>query len=233
MSRGFRRSIVAAAVPSGRLRVRTRAATPLVLAVLLPLTTVSARTITLSDRDADGAASISEQNPLAGWAGCESAGGWFQDDSLCINPQQAALIRYPLDKIPAGQRIVNAELSLPIITPYAGQRIFVWRLLAGWGLGVCHLYRQARPEKLAWAKPGARGSGVDRAVEPTRIVPIPANSPDIRIDVTRDVQLWYNGAAKNHGWLITSEDENQWLYIYSPAYQGYARWLLRVTYEPP
>ncbi|NQU10728.1 hypothetical protein HQ590_08060 [bacterium] len=192
----------------------------------------SARTLTLTDREATGGASINAHNPRAGWAGWEHGAGWFQDEPLAVTSEAAVLFRWSLAQIPPGQRIINAELSLPTNCPYPNQRIYVWRLLQDWGLGVCHLFRQVRPQKLEWAKPGARGLGVDRAVQPSRVVPLEVGGRDIRVDVTRDVQLWYGGLAKNHGWLVTGEDENQWVQMYSPFYQGVGRWRLRVTYEP-
>ena len=204
-----------------------------VLLLLLSVAGASARTITLTDRDADRCASISADNPRAGWAGSEGPPGAFFDDTyFSINQSQSAMIRFPIDQIPANQRIVNAELTIPLYTPYASQRLFVWRLLADWGFGVCHRYRQVRPEKLAWAKPGARGPGADRAVEPTRAIPLVVGAPEVRVDVTRDVQFWYSGTAKNCGWLLTAEDDGQYIMLYSPAYQGAGRWSLRITYEP-
>ena len=226
-----RKTVVAAAVLSGRLRVGTRAATSLMVAVLLPLASASARTITLTMRDVDRAASIGDQNPRASWAGWENGPGLFTDFYLGCTPTQGVLLRFPLDQIPANQRIVNAQLAT---MSYAtqGQRLFVWRLLADWGPGVCHLYRQTRPEKVSWAQPGARGPGVDRAIQPTRVVPMQSGVNQPQIDVTPDVQLWYTGAAKNNGWLLCAEDEGSvfWFYSFTADWQG--SWWLQITYEP-
>ena len=206
------------------------------VAVLLLLFSVSvapARTITLTDRDVDRLASINEQHPRASWAGMEYAPGTFSDGNLGISPTQGVLLRYPIDQIPANQRIINAELAVPTYSGTDWYRMFAWRLVADWGPGVCHLYRRTRPDKVAWAQPGARGPGVDRATEPTRIVrPKVGGWVETTMDVTRDIQLWYTGAAQNYGWLLTAEDEGHGMFLYSID-GGYGSvWRLRITYEP-
>jgi hypothetical protein len=225
------------AVPPSEFRVRSSGfgvqafLIALATGYWLLATAAPARTITLTIQDADRAASIGEPNPRASWAGLEQSPGCFYDHTLACTPTQGVLLRFPLDRIPPHQRIVNAQLAVMSYAG-AGHRLYVWRLLADWGAGVCHLFRQTRPEKLPWAKPGARGPGVDRAIQPTRVVTMQNGVNQPEIDVTRDVQLWYTGAGKNYGWLLSAEDEGQSFWFYSFTSEWQASWWLRITFEP-
>jgi len=190
-----------------------------------------ARTITLTMRDAERAASINANHPYASWAGHEPRAGRFRDDRLSVSRTAGVLLQFPLDGIPPGHQIVNAELSVMV---YGGKndRLFVWRLLADWGAGVGHLFRRTRPERLAWGTPGARGSGVDRAIAPTRVLALKHGADVPWLEVSNDVRLWYTGAAPNHGWLLSSEDQRSVFWFYSFTGSNRRNWKLRVTYEP-
>jgi hypothetical protein len=211
--------------------------TPFLIAglLLLPLA-ADARTIEMTDMDTVMMAAIHEDFPLSSWTGWKSETGLeYGTGEYTAGTHAATFVQFPLDCIPEGQQIVNAELIIPVHydNQYpGGVRLLVWRLLVGWGKGVSHTYRQVVPEKLRWSVPGARGPGVDHALTPTRQVELPreygASKP--QVDVTSDVQFWYENRDKNHGWLITTEDQNTWAYLL-PSLQDY-RWVLRITYEP-
>ncbi|NQU09719.1 hypothetical protein HQ590_02935 [bacterium] len=189
-----------------------------------------ARTIVLTQTDTVKIASISQAHPRSSWA-AEDRAGYFGVGDLIAAPESAVLIQWPLDRIPRQQRIVNAELTLPVhIPPGAGTRLYLWRLVAPWGRGVSHLYRQVRPDRLRWSIPGARGTGVDRAIAPTRVYAFGTAPQETRLDVTADIQLWYHGTVPNHGWMIATEDANTAVPLLPPLY-GYL-WTLRITYEP-
>jgi len=210
---------------------------PILLAGLLFLPiAAAARTFEMTDLDTVMMAAIHRDFPLSSWAGWKSETGLeYGIGEFTAGTHAATLLQFPLDRIPDGQQIVNAELMIPVHYDnqhVGGVRLYVWRLLVGWGKGVSHRYRQVVPEKLPWSVPGARGAGVDRALTPTRQVKLPRRygSTKPRVDVTADVQFWYENREKNYGWLITTEDQNTWAYLHS-SLQGY-RWELRITYEP-
>ena len=208
-----------------------RAAMILWSAGLLAVTTAGARTIVLTQTDTTMIASIGREHPFSSWMTGEYTAGYFGMGDLIASPQAAVLLQFSTDRIPKAQRIVSAELAIPVhIQPAVGTRLCVWRLLAGWGPGVSYVYRQVRPERLRWANPGGRGPGVDRAVVPTRVFVFPTVPREARVDVTADVQLWYRGTAPNHGWMISTEDDGTGVPLLPPL-QGYS-WTLQMTYEP-
>ena len=210
---------------------------PILLAGLLfsPIA-AAARTVEMTDLDTVMMAAIHRDFPWSSWAGYKSPTGLeYGTGEYTAGTDAGTLLQFPLDRIPDGQQIVNAELMIPLhyhSQSSDGVRLYVWRLLVGWGKGVSHTYRQIVPEKLRWAVPGARGVGVDRALIPTRQVKLPRRygSKKQRVDVTADVRYWYENREKNYGWLMTTEDQNTWAYLL-PSLSGY-RWGLRITYEP-
>ena len=54
---------------------------------------------------------------------------------------------------------------------------------------------------------------------------------EMAINVTEDVELWYSGASRNHGWIMSNEDTGM-IRCGSWAFGGRGRWKLRITYEP-
>ncbi|MEO6053182.1 MAG: hypothetical protein ABIP97_04145, partial [Chthoniobacterales bacterium] len=108
------------------------------------------RTISLHPEDIDMAATIVEEGPRHGWASytTESAPGVFRNNPVLISMTHSFLIRYSLDKIPKGQRITNAELSLGVGGFSKSARLFIWRIVADWGVGVNNIYRMQRPKQL-------------------------------------------------------------------------------------
>jgi hypothetical protein len=191
----------------------------------------SGRTIVLTDAIADRMAAFVAEAPLAGWASQKVAAGCFGMNSIDLRPEAVFLIRYPLEAIPPGMRITNAELMLPVASSSGVEpRLFVWRILPEWGVGACHLHRLQRPAPAEWSAPGARGGG-DRAARPTAVLPLAAAGEQV-VNVTRDVELWYTGASANNGWLFTTEDATATIRLESPLWQGRGRWKLRITYEP-
>jgi hypothetical protein len=58
------------------------------------------------------------------------------------------------------------------------------------------------------------------------------NSGEVTMNVTQDVELWYSGAAPNHGWILTAEDADLFLRMSSPFWGSPKGWKLRITFEP-
>ena len=203
--------------------------------VLLALAGVAeARTIVLTDGDCDLIACISADAPRLSWAGTPNATAEYGVNAVDLYPGKSAfLIRYPIERIPAGQKITRAEWLVPyqIVSPPGGARLQVRRILKSWGAGVSHDFRMTRPQRLPWATPGCRGVGQDRAAEATAVVAI-KNSGEQSINVTQDVELWYTGAAQNHGWMVTLEDQDCWIRIGSPMWSNPKGFKLRITFEP-
>jgi hypothetical protein len=196
---------------------------------------LAARTITLTAEDCDQMAFVSDKVPRLSWAGMQVATAAYNSEpSVQLFPGMAILIRFPLDKIPKGQRITKAELTAPADYVAGTPQVSVRRLLVDWGHGACHLYRQTYPKKLAWDTPGARGASTDRAAKDTAVFRF-EKSGDHTVDVTEDVELWYTGATANRGWVLMIENNSGPVYMPSPygAHFGTPkRWKLQITFEP-
>jgi hypothetical protein len=194
----------------------------------------SARTIVLTDQDCEQMAAISADAPRMSWAGTVYGAGFEHSNHFFdLTTKQAFLIRYPLESIPRGQRITKAEFIVPYmqVSPAGGVRVQVRRLLKEWGAGVSHQLRMVRPQRAEWHTPGARGLGQDRAGEATATATLKGMGEQI-FNVTEDVELWYAGAAPNHGWIVSAEDQDVFVRLRSPFY-GYPKsWKLRITFEP-
>ena len=192
-----------------------------------------ARTITVTDINCRRIAVISSEAPRSSAAGIQSSNGEFSNFFADIYSTGAVLIQFPLDRVPAGQRITNAELIVPLIYVYPAveQRFYVRRLIGDWGPGVSHQYRMTRPMKVEWTQPGARGAATDRVARPTAVLRT-STAGDHSLNVTQDVELWYSGQVPNHGWIMTVDDPNVLLRFGSPTYNGKGLWKLHVTYEP-
>ena len=200
--------------------------------VLCCASTASARTIVLTDEDCEDMAAITALAPRISWAGISYGPGEFINSQIDISAKTSFLIRYPMDKIPKGQRVTKAELTVPFVygTP-TGVRTQVRRLLVDWGPGVCHQYRRVRPERLEWNTGGAMGLGQDRAVKATASALLKGSGEHV-FNVTEDVELWHSGKAGQHGWLITTDDPTGYLRLSSPSWGGLKQWKLRITFEP-
>lgn len=193
-----------------------------------------ARTIELTDFDCDRMAVISPQAARSSWAMTELGPGEFTSTLLDLRAERAFLIRFPLTRIPEGQRIARAEWVVPvdlISTVGADVKLHVRRLLGEWGPGVCYEYRMQRPQAVKWNQPGAKGVSTDRASQPSAVVPV-AGPGELTINVTEDVELWYTGAAQNQGWIVTVEDPAALIRLTSPLWVGQGKYKLRITYEP-
>jgi hypothetical protein len=202
----------------------------LVLVGMAPV--LPARTIILTETDCEKIAMICKEAPRHSWAGYEASTGTFNAVYLELVPNRSFLIRYPIDRVPKGQRITNAELIVNATYKGAGEsRVSIRRILAEWGPGVCHLYRMTRPKKVEWAVEGAQGASSDRAAKPSAVVRV-NDVGDYAVNITEDVELWYTGAAANHGWIMTIDDEGGYLRMPSPAWTTRGNWRLRITYEP-
>ena len=177
-------------------------------------------------------AAIDEVAPRQSWAAYLPWTATYYTSAVEIVHGRSFLIRFSFDQVPPGQRITHAECVVPVRT-YSGTepRFYVWRILADWGPGVCHVYRAVLPDEVKWAVPGARGGSSDRATRPSAIVKLQSVGEQV-INVTEDVELWYTGAAPNYGWILTVEDRGISARFSSPAWDGVQAWKLRITYEP-
>lgn len=204
-----------------------------IAALWLPASGIAqARTITLDHTDAKYIAFICPEVPQSGLAGAFSTTGVYTANILEMVPGRRMLMRYPLDKIPKGQRIVSAQWILPVsYAPYEGERLFVWRMLQSWGLGVNHTMRTQVPKPLPWSSPGADAPGIDRAITPTATIRV-SGIEEIIVDVTQDVELWYTGVAPNNGWVMALDEGNRYVRLASPFYTAGSLFKLRITYEP-
>lgn len=192
----------------------------------------AARTIVLTARDADMMAAIAAEAPRHSWAAGTYDTGVFSASQVDLQGGRGFLIRYPLDVIPPGQRIMNAQWRLPVIEAEPEEsRLYIWRLLGEWGAGVSYLNRRAGGEEEPWAKPGARANSVDRSGRPTAVIK-PTDPQELTINVTRDIELWYSGLGRNHGWLLSIEDDTTAVSLESPFWEGMDLWELRITYVP-
>lgn len=191
-----------------------------------------AGTIALDARGFDRMAVISGDAPRLSWAASGTLNGARTTTGLYLEPDDAFLFHADLSMIPAGQRIVSAELLVPV-SDRGGHdpRFFLWRMIAEWSMGVCWDARMLLPEKATWMVPGARGPGLDRGLEPSAVVRL-AKNETVTINVTGDVALWYAGAAPNQGWMMTVDDPGNWVAFHAPFWADPGYWTLQVTYEP-
>jgi hypothetical protein len=207
----------------------------LVPAVLvLATTSAQARTITLTAADCDQMAILSARSPRLSWAGIQPLTGVFYTyPSMQLFPDMALLLRFPLDKIPKGQRITKAELFISPDYVAGTPRVSVRRLLADWGPGVCHDYCRTVPKKVKWAEPGGRGAGTDRTAKDSSSIRMDKVA-EYSADVTEDVELWYTGATANRGWILMIDNDSGPFYAATP-YGGdensSKRWKLQITFE--
>jgi hypothetical protein len=208
--------------------------TAIACVVMLAAGSASARTIVLTDEHCEEIATISSLAPKLGWAGMPLAQGQFGNNQLYLGAHTSFLIRYPLDRIPPGQKITKAEWTVPHTSAYPpnGVRMHVYRLLVPWGAGVSHLDRMTRPARAAWNVPGARGVGQDRAAKSTATALVKGGVGEQTYNVTADVELWYTGAAKNYGWVLAIDDQDTTVVMQSPFWGAPKGWKLRITYEP-
>jgi hypothetical protein len=159
---------------------------------------------------------------------------WTTTLGVSLRPGNAMLICFPLEKIPKGQRIRSAELTIPVWGVEGQGRITVRRILGDWGPGVCHQYRMVRPKRQEWAKPGARGVGNDCATKPTAILDV-TDKGHKTVNVFKDVEMWYNGDAVNNGWIITGDDPHTNINLMCPISDypaGRGVWKLSIEFVP-
>src|SRR5262249_47243022 len=157
--------------------------------------------------------------------------GVFADYSTDLIPDRAFLIRIPLTDVPPGQRITKAELTIPVALTSNEQKLNVRRIIGPWGPGVSWLHRGTRPEKVEWASPGGESGGKDRVTKPSGTAKVKGPC-DAVFNLTEDVELWYSGAAANHGWMISVDEPEGFVRIPSPQWSTPGTWKLRITYEP-
>lgn len=205
---------------------------PIIIMLTLCASSSPARTIVLDASTADRMAAIHQQAPRLSWAGTSPRAGQFDTSRVDLTTESRFLIHFDLSRIPPGQRITNAELSVPV-TEFSGTspRLSLWRTSAVWGAGVCYPFRRTRPELTPWTIAGAGGAGTDRALNPTAVLRL--IQPGVQsINVTADVALWYLKAAPDQGWMLGVEDAGVMVRLPSPVWDGAAQWKLLITYEP-
>jgi hypothetical protein len=203
------------------------------LLVVCAASTASAKTIVITDGDCEFMGVLSADAPRMSWAAVANATAEYGNHYIDLTPKTSFVIRYPLDKIPPGQRITKAEWVVPYaqVSPATGVKVQVRRLLKDWGPGVSHQYRMIRPQRLEWHTPGAQGVGQDRAAKATAADSI-QGAGEHTFNVTEDVELWYSGAAPNYGWQLATDEAQAWFRTHSPFWQSPKGWKLRITYEP-
>lgn len=205
------------------------------LAILLLLAfaaTVPAKTIILSDMDCERMAFIQAGAPRWSWGGYDVSTSAQSTGQLYMYSDRAFLICFPLEKIPKGQKILKAELTFTSILQNPGeQKLHLRRILAPWGAGVCWQYASIRPKKVEWKQAGGRGAGSDRAAKASAVIRTSEGGEKV-VNVTEDVELWYTGAAANHGWMLSMEDPDVYVSLMSPVWSNRGSWKLRITYEP-
>ena len=203
---------------------------PLLAALLLlglAATLAPARTITLKPDALDAFAVLAENHPRNGWAAQPIDASLYLSNPPLAAHNTSFIVRYSFAQLPPGQRITHAEWIIPGGAAAAGT-VTVWRVIADWGIGVCHQLRMGYPKPLPWSVPGARGKSIDRATKPTGSGKFTA-APQVTVNVTQDVELWHTGAAPNRGWLLTFDSASL---LVSPTHGGRGQWQLRITYEP-
>lgn len=222
-------------LPDGRGSIRNFVALLGLLTWLALAQPAEARTIVVTDEDCERIAAISPDAPKLGWATAELQPGVYSGKSVVqLRAGRAFLIAMPLDKIPEGQRITKAELTIPVNYCEGEQRLSVRRILGDWGAGVNYKHRMVRPQPVEWSRPGAAGVASDSAAKATAQVKI-IKRGEVNINVTEDVDLWYTGAAVNQGWIFRVEDQYgdmQLLFPISTYPNGFGSWKLHITYEP-
>ena len=205
----------------------------LAIPLLLALTAAApGKTIILTDIDCERMAFIQAAAPRWSWGGYDVSTSSQSTAQLYMMPDRAFLIAFPLEKIPKRQKILKAELSFTSILQTPGeQKLHLRRILAPWGAGVCWQYASVRPMKTEWKQAGGRGAGTDRAAKASAVVRT-SEAGEKTVNVTEDVELWYTGAAANHGWMISIEDPDVYVVLTSPLWTSRGSWKLRITYEP-
>ena len=204
--------------------------------LLLAIPPLQARTIALTADDCDEMASISSQAPRLSWAMGPASSGYFKTHgTLYLSSSMALLMRFPIkDQIPKDQRVTKAELTIAPYLIASAPEVHVRRVVAEWGVGVCHQYRMTYPQKIEWAQPGGRGNATDRNNKVSAVFKF-AKIGEQTADVTEDVELWYTGGAANHGWIMHVEPEGHVAYFqspYAPQTAGAKTWKLQITFEP-
>jgi len=121
------------------------------------------------------------------------------------------LIKFDLAAIPATNRIVTAELgiyvqgrSAVVNSGHLNTKVGIWRMLVGWGRGVCWESRGGKDEK-SWGKPGGKQAGQDRAQQATDTPLLKSENSWLKFNVRADVEAILGGEP-NHGWSIENVD---------------------------
>lgn len=206
--------------------------------LLAPASPAAARTIVISSEDCEQMAFIAAETPKLTWASYQVQPGVYTNQyHLTMARDRALLICFPLDRLPKDQKITKAELVLPVTYLDGEGRLQLRRIVTEWGTGVNYQYRMVRPEKKEWSKPGAADTKLDALMSSSvKLSEQIRTLKETAVNVTEDVELWYSGAAVNHGWRIAAEpDGNPYLYMLSPIScypDGRGSMKLRITYEP-
>jgi len=103
------------------MKLRTQKLSPLASVLCLVaafcmgfIASAQARTVTLTVEDCDLLATLSSLQPEQSWAGAVGHSHLFETKVVNASGREAILLRFRLDRIPKDQRIVRAELLLPL-----------------------------------------------------------------------------------------------------------------------
>jgi len=155
------------------------------------------------------AALIGVKHPRESWVP-NDVSQWYLPYRLRDNGS-VFLIKFDLSSIPAGARILAAQLGIyvedrnhHVNTQHLDTKVGVWRMLVEWGPGVCWENRGGKDEK-AWGQPGGKQAGQDRAQQPTDTPLLKSTRSWLKFNVRADVEAILGGEP-NYGWAIENMD---------------------------
>jgi hypothetical protein len=168
-----------------------------------------ADTATLAQDQILDAALIGVRHPRESWVPNE-VHQWYLPYRL-RDQGSVFLIKFDLSSIPAGSRILAAQLGIyvedrnhHVNTQHLDTKVGVWRMLVEWGPGVCWENRGGKDEK-SWGQPGGKQAGQDRAQQPTDTPLLKSSRSWLRFNVRADVEALLSGEP-NHGWAVENMD---------------------------
>lgn len=205
------------------------------MTILVLVESAMGRTIEGSAAWMDRVAILDERQPEESQAMLSRKEPPLEQTQITLNRQRCLLVRFDLSAIPAGQRVLHAELHVPV-NAFDGPlpRLHVWRMIAEWGEGVNHDDRFQTPEPLSWMIGGGRGPGVDRGLFPSASVHV-TKTGTYAFNVTGDVALWVSGVARQQGWMLGVSEAEGHVRLVMPSIGTHDvndEWRLRITYEP-
>ena len=141
---------------------------------------------------------------------------------------------FPLDKIPKGQTHPQCRANGAGLGRRRSGKADGAANPRQLGAGVCHQYRMVRPKPVEWAKPESACRRL-RLCHQTNCGGSDRREGHANVNVTKDVEMWYNGDATNHGWILTADEPGTSLNLMSPISDypaGRGVWKLTIEYVP-